>query len=77
MAKPKTKTAYQSSLEYTRKSYDRILLQMPKGARERIAQKAAEAGISTSRYILESVEQRSGLKLTLDNGLPWIEQNRK
>lgn len=76
-AKPKTKTAYESKLEYARKSYDRMLLQMPKGAREQIKQKADALGISASRYILEAVEMRSGLKLTLDNALPWMNSENK
>jgi hypothetical protein len=77
MPKQKTKSAYESREEYARKSYDRLLLQMPKGAREQIAAKAAAAGVSTSRYILEAVESRSGLKLTLDNGLPWLNSETK
>lgn len=77
MPKQKAKSAYESREEYARKAYDRILLQMPKGARDQIAAKAAAAGVSTSRYILEAVESRSGLKLTLDNGLPWISENKK
>jgi hypothetical protein len=77
MARPKTKSVYESRKEYAQKSYDRILLQMPKGARDQIAAKAAAAGISTSRYILEAVESRSGLKLTLDNALPWMNSENK
>ena len=77
MPKAKTKSAYDYREEYAKKSYDRILLQMPKGARDQIAAKAAAAGVSTSRYILEAVESRSGLKLTLDNGLPWISETKK
>ena len=66
------KTATEIKDDYTRRNYDRILLKMPKGMRDEVKRVAAEQGVSVNRYILEAVEQRSGLKLTLDNGLPWI-----
>lgn len=77
MARPKTKTADESTREYKRKNYDSYLLQMPKGAREQIRDAAAAEGKTINRYILESIEQRSGLKLTLDNALPWMNPERK
>lgn len=77
MAKPKTKTHAQSVNEYARRNYDSLLLSMPKGAKALLKAKADEEGVSVSRYILESVEQRSGLILTLDKGLPWISENKK
>ena len=55
---------------YNRKSYDTLLLVMPKGAREQIKQKAAADGISVNRYILEALEARSGLQLVLDGDFP-------
>ena len=73
MARPKTKTAAQANNDYIRANYDRLLLQMPKGSKEALATLAAEQGESISRYILKAVEARSGLKLTLDNALPWID----
>ena len=51
---------------YMKRAYDTKIIQMPKGALEQINEKAAAEGISVNRYILEAVEQRSGLHLTLD-----------
>lgn len=77
MARPKTKTADESTREYKRKNYDTYLLQMQKGAREQIKAAAAAEGETINRYILKAVEQRSGLKLTLDNALPWMNYEKK
>lgn len=77
MARPKTKTADESTREYKRKNYDTYLLQMQKGAREQIKAAAAAEGETINRYILKAVEQRSGLKLTLDNALPWMNSEKK
>lgn len=72
MAKPKTKTAYESIREYEKANYAVYQLKFPKSAKEQLKALAAAEGQSLNRYILEAVEQRSGLKLTLDNALPWI-----
>lgn len=77
MAKPKTKTASQAKDEYARRNYDSYLLKMPKSMLAQLKACAAEQGISVNRYILEAVEQRSGLKLTLDNALPWMNSESK
>lgn len=77
MARPKTKTDYESNYEYRRKSYDVYQLSMPMGMREQLKALAAAEGKSLNRYILEAVESRSGLKLTLDNALPWISETKK
>ena len=77
MARPKTKTATQASNDYAKKTYDFLMMKLPKGAKEQLKQKASAEGISVSRYVLEAVETRSGLKLTLDNALPWISENKK
>ena len=61
--------------DYARRNYDRMLLVLPLGAKEQLKELSAEQGVSVNRYILEAVEQRSGLKLTLDNGLPWVMPN--
>jgi predicted HicB family RNase H-like nuclease len=58
--------------KYADVHYDMMSFRLPKGAKEQLKSCAAAAGVSVSRYILEAVEQRSGLKLTLDNALPWI-----
>ncbi len=52
--------------KYMHKNYDSIYIYLAKGDKEKIRALADEQGISMSRYILEAVEQRSGLKLTLD-----------
>ncbi len=61
--------------DYARRNYDRVHLIIPKGAKEQLKTIADEQGISVNRYILESVERRSGVKLTLDNALPWTMPN--
>lgn len=76
MAKPKTKTATESNNDYKRRNYDTLLLQMPKGAKDQIKEIASAAGVSVSRYILEAVEEKCGLPLTLDNALPWIAEKK-
>lgn len=62
---------------YKQRAYDRILVQMPKGTREKLKAVSDAAGMSVNRYILEAVEARSGLKLTLDNALPWMDPNKR
>lgn len=62
------------TLDYIRRNYDRLQLVVPIGAREQIQKKAQEQGKSLNRYIMEAVEKESGLKLTLDNALPWIKK---
>jgi predicted DNA binding CopG/RHH family protein len=48
-------TAYKT--EYNRQAYDQITLRVPKGDRERIAQTAAERGLSVNEYIRSLIEQ--------------------
>lgn len=76
MAKPKTKTDYEVNYGYRRKSYDVYQLSMPVGMREQLKTLAAENGQSLNRFILECVEEKTGLKLTLDNALPWIAEKK-
>lgn len=63
-----------AKIRFDKENYDSILTKWPKGAREKLKTLAAAEGISVNRYILEAVEARSGLKLTLDNALPWIKK---
>lgn len=56
---------------YDAKTYDKLLLLMPRGQKDEIKALATAEGISVNRYILEAIEARSGLKLTLDKELPW------
>ena len=58
--------------EYGAEHYFKILLRIPAEQREYLKAAADAAGVSVNRYILEAVEARNGLKLTLDNALPWI-----
>ena len=76
MARPKTKTASQSTAEWHKKNYDAIIVSVQRGAKEQLKALAQDAGVSLNRYILEAVEARSGLKLTLDNALPWMEKQQ-
>jgi predicted DNA binding CopG/RHH family protein len=48
-------TAYKT--EYNRQAYDQITLRVPKGERERIAQTAAERGLSVNEYIRSLIEE--------------------
>lgn len=43
--------------QYERDNYDKILLRVPKGMREEIAERAAERGMSTNQYILSLIER--------------------
>ena len=51
---PFNPTAYKS--EFNRQAYDQITLRVPKGDKERIAQIAAEQGMSLNKYILSLIE---------------------
>ena len=56
---------------YNKRNYDIKAVSMPKGSIEKLKALADAEGISVNRYILEAIEARSGLKLTLDKELPW------
>lgn len=51
---PFNPTTYKT--EYNRQAYDQITLRVPKGDRERIAQIAAERGLSVNEYIRSLIE---------------------
>lgn len=55
---------------YEKKTYDRTLVTLPKGSLEQLKGKAQAEGKSMNRYILEALESKSGLKLTLDGEFP-------
>ena len=57
---------------YAKNNYDRISVMIPKGMRDEIKKLAAAEGKSINRYAMEALEAKSGLKLTLDNVLPWM-----
>lgn len=52
--------------KYQRKAHDSKLIKMRRGMMEQLQALADAEGVSLNRYILEAVEARSGLKLTLD-----------
>lgn len=58
--------------KYNNEKYERVSVVIPKGSKEGLKKLAAAEGESVNRYILEAVEQRSGLSLTLDNILPDV-----
>lgn len=73
---PKKENSSWDPNKYNKENYERISVVVPKGSRERIKEAAAADGQSVNRYILEAVEQRSGMELTLDNALPQIAEAR-
>ena len=62
----RTDAQRRADLEYKKRAYDSKLISFPKGAIEQLTVLADAEGVSLSRYIVEAVEQRSGLHLTLD-----------
>lgn len=56
--------------KYMENAYDRKMVYFPAGTMEQLNGAAAAAGVSLNRYILEAVEARSGIKLTLDGDFP-------
>ena len=70
---PKYKSQNRAANEYRRRNYDQYNIQLPKGMKDELKKMASEDGVSLNRYILDAVEKKSGLKLTLDNTLPWVE----
>lgn len=46
--------------KYESKAYDKILLRLKKGEREKIQAKATEAGESLNGYIVKAINQRMG-----------------
>ena len=60
--------------KYKNKNYDKKLLLFPRGTLDQLTAMASAEGVSVNRYILEALEARSGLKLTLDGELPWTKK---
>ena len=74
------KTTWQkqhANYKYGHKVYDYITVYVPKVNKVRLKALAEEQGISLSRYIIEAVEQRSGLKLTLDGVFEGGDKRKK
>lgn len=51
---------------YMKRNYDKLLIAIPKGKKEQLKAAAEAEGKNLTRYILEAVEKKSGLHLTLD-----------
>lgn len=70
---PKQSPAQNAANErYKKKNYDRILLQFPRGSRDRLRDLAAEAGFSSvNAYIADVLERETGERFSLRGELPW------
>ena len=63
---------------YRKNHYDRIELQVPKGAKEKLYQAAREAGAETfSAWAVALMERETGLDLALTGTLPTIQTAKK
>lgn len=62
----RTDAQRRANLEYQKRAYDAKTIKLPHGTLEQLQVLADAEGVSLSRYIVEAVEQRSGLHLTLD-----------
>lgn len=56
---------------WDKERYDKFLLTLQKGTKEKIKKYAEAEGVSMNRYILEAISDRCGERLTLDKELPW------
>lgn len=64
-------------MEYKKRKYDRIELVVAQGVKDQLRQLAAAAGVSVNRYILEAVEARAGVPVTLGEELEKISAGRR
>lgn len=55
-----------ANYRYQRKAYDTIALSIPKGGKDRLKALSDAEGKSLNRFIVELIENKTGLKLTLD-----------
>lgn len=61
-----------------KRSYDRIELQVPKGAGPELRRLAAESGArSLGSYLAGIIERETGIKCTLDGEFPAAKNNLK
>lgn len=66
MSETRTYAQRQADYRYSHRMYDKIGLTIPKGMKDELKKLAEAEGVSLSRYIVEAVEARSGLNLTLN-----------
>ena len=48
---------YAATARYQKKAYDKILLRLPKGEKDRVQQQAETAGLSLNGFILSAVRE--------------------
>ena len=71
------KVSNSAIMEYKKRKYDRIELVVAQGVKDQLRQLAAAAGVSINRYILEAVEARAGVPVTLGEELEKISAGRR
>ena len=71
------KVSNSAIMEYKKRKYDRIELVVAQGVKDQLRQLAAAAGVSVNRYILEAVEARAGVPVTLGEELEKISAGRR
>lgn len=54
-----TKAGQKAVNKYVRENYDKILVTVPKGAKETIKASAAAAGVSVNQYIKDAIAHRT------------------
>lgn len=47
-----------TSAEYVRKNYDRVMLNLKKGEKEKLKELAKQEGLSLSAYLRKAIEER-------------------
>lgn len=72
----RSKVSTKAVNNYVARNYERISVVIPKGTKDQLKQAADRNGQSLNRYILECVEQRSGLDLTLDSSKSFLALSR-
>ena len=72
----KSKVSTKAVNNYVARNYERISVVIPKGTKDQLKQAADRDGQSLNRYILECVERRSGLDLTLDSSKSFLASSR-
>lgn len=55
-----------ANYRYVRKTYDTVVLSVPKGAKDELKALAAAEGESVNKYLSKILERETGVKLTLD-----------
>lgn len=56
-------TSNKSKNDWNKKTYDRIMLQVPKGKREELKSFADNAGLSVNDLIKQAIQEKTGIDL--------------